>query len=100
MLEVVNFGIVLRARPLALELRELPRACRVVVVAYGILVTASMPYFYWREWRSFEKWAKRKYRDNDLSLKDARDEFKTNAEYARAFWAATIVVYAAMLLAW
>jgi len=74
------------------------RLARVLIVLTGFIVSAGPPLFYWAEARGFERWV------NATIPKDAqqghREQYKMNAEHAKAFWASILAVYGALLLAW
>lgn len=82
-----------------LRLSSLSPSVRTVLVLAGFAVSVIPVFFWWiATWR-FETWV----RENPLNLSpDAlqfeRDRFKTNSDFARAFWTALVFVFVGLLV--
>jgi hypothetical protein len=73
---------------------------RLLVIGVGVVVSAGPPAWFWAEARAFDHWVNRKCKDEDVLAKRLRETFKVNADNEKAFWAAIVAVYAAVLLKW
>jgi hypothetical protein len=81
--------------PAKLDFATLPRIDRLLLLLLGVIVSAGPPAWFWLEARAFDDWANAK---SDATAKQLRETFKLNADGERAFWAAIVAVYAAVLL--
>ena len=109
-----------------LDLWKMGSAYRLGLLALGVIVTSGPPAWFWIEARAFDDWVNRKrYRAESIKAASAkaaqneapknvetseyaetpeqeekrlRETFKLNADSEKAFWAAIVAVYAAVLL--
>jgi hypothetical protein len=83
-----------------LDLFSLMPSERLLLIGLGVVVTAGPPAWFWVEARAFDYWVNKKCKDDDKAEKRFRETFKVNADNEKAFWAAIVAVYAAVLIKW
>ena len=96
---VVYVGAIAIAAASNFSLAELGRWQRAASVVAALLLSVLPILFWWRQSWHFETWVLK----NPLQLSVAELEFekarfKTNSEFARAFWSALVVIFTGLLI--
>jgi hypothetical protein len=70
---------------------------RLLATFVGVIVAAGPPAFFWTEAKAFDRWVNKKYPSVD-DQKSWRETYRLNEVNGKAFWAAMVAVYGAVLL--
>lgn len=94
---IVSFGALAYYAGMDMNAAQFHGRWRLLAIGIGVFVSAGPPLFFWSEARAFDRWLNAKIPDVEKQ-KSWRETYKLNADNARAFWAAVLAVYAAVLL--
>jgi hypothetical protein len=70
--------------------------CRLLILAYGVVVSLAPHLWLWAESSAFFDWSCQKYHE-DSERKEARDRFKIHADGVKAVWCGVIALYVGVL---
>ena len=88
------FEVALCPGPKKIEFSTMGTSGRVEFLTLSIFVSAAPAAWFWLEARAFDDWVKSKA---EIEQKQLRETFKLNADGERAFWAAIVAVWAALI---